>query len=107
MKVKSRFGHLNQEFEIGDVIYVAQNSQLKLSSGLEVENFPIAYQTYGNLNADKSNAVLICHALTGDQYVASSNPVIQKDGWWDFMVGKGKAIDTDKFFVICSNVIGG
>ena len=107
MKVKSRFGHLNQEFEIGDIIYVAQNSQLKLSSGLEIENFPIAYQTYGNLNADKSNAILICHALTGDQYVASSNPVIQKDGWWDFMVGKGKAIDTDKFFVICSNVIGG
>ena len=107
MKVKSRFGHLNQEFEIGDIIYVAQNSQLKLSSGLEIGNFPIAYQTYGNLNADKSNAILICHALTGDQYVASSNPVIQKDGWWDFMVGKGKAIDTDKFFVICSNVIGG
>lgn len=107
MKVKSRFGHLNQEFEIGDVIYVAQNSQLKLSLGLEIKNFPIAYQTYGNLNADKSNAILICHALTGDQYVASSNPVIQKDGWWDFMVGKGKAIDTDKFFVICSNVIGG
>ena len=107
MKVKSRFGHLNQEFEVGNIIHIAQNSKLKLSSGLEIENFPIAYQTYGNLNSDKSNAILICHALTGDQYVASTNPVIQKDGWWDFMVGKGKAIDTDKFFVICTNVIGG
>ena len=107
MKVKSRFGHFNQEFEIGDIVNVAKNAKLKLSSGLEIENFPIAYQTYGNLNSDQSNAILICHALTGDQYVASENPVIQKNGWWDFMIGKGKAIDTDKFFVICSNVIGG
>ena len=107
MKVKSSFGPAFNEFEIGEIKYFAQDSKLKLSSGIEISNFPIAYQTYGKLNAKKSNAVLICHALTGDQYVASKNPVVQKDGWWDFMVGSGKPIDTDKFFVICSNVIGG
>lgn len=107
MKVKSRFGPSYNEFEIGEVEYFAKDSKLKLSSGIEIDNFPIAYQTYGKLDAKKSNAILICHALTGDQYVASKNPVVQKDGWWDFMVGSGKPIDTDKFFVICSNIIGG
>ena len=63
--------------------------------------------TYGTLNAAKSNAILICHALTGDQFVASDNPVTGKPGWWTTMVGPGKPIDTDRFFVICANVIGG
>jgi homoserine O-acetyltransferase len=63
--------------------------------------------TYGTLNAARSNAILICHALTGDQFVASRHPITGKPGWWDIMVGPGKPIDTDRFFVICTNVIGG
>jgi len=106
MKVKSSFGPNYKEFEIGEIVYLAQNSALKLSNGSEIKNFPLAYQTYGKLNADASNAILICHALTGDQYVASTNPVTKKDGWWSEMVGPNKAIDTNKFFVICSNIIG-
>jgi len=80
---------------------------LPLDAGGTLGPWQIAYETYGTLNADKSNAVLICHALTGDQYVASTNPITGKSGWWGLMVGPGKPIDTDKYFVICSNVLGG
>ncbi|HEX2255348.1 MAG TPA: homoserine O-acetyltransferase, partial [Afifellaceae bacterium] len=66
-----------------------------------------AYQTYGELNADRSNAVLICHALTGDQHVASLHPVTGKPGWWSLMVGPGRPIDTERYFVVCANVLGG
>jgi homoserine O-acetyltransferase len=69
--------------------------------------FRVAYKTYGELNASKSNAILVAHALTGDQYVASRHPVTGKPGWWETMVGPGKPIDTDRFFVICPNVLGG
>ena len=69
--------------------------------------FQIAYKTYGTLNAERSNAVLVCHALTGDQHVASVHPVTGKPGWWETMVGPGKPIDTERYFVICPNVIGG
>lgn len=67
----------------------------------------VAYETYGRLNADKSNAVLICHALTGDAHAAGFHAGDDKPGWWDEMIGPGKAFDTNKYFVICSNVIGG
>ena len=80
---------------------------LPLDAGVSLSPFQVAYQTYGTLNADKSNAVLICHALSGDQHVASDNPVTGKPGWWELMVGPGKPIDTDRYFVICSNVLGG
>jgi len=80
---------------------------LKLDCGRELSPFTIAYMTYGALNAEHSNAILVCHALTGDQFAASSHPLTGKGGWWDIMVGPGKPIDTDRFFVICSNVIGG
>jgi homoserine O-acetyltransferase/O-succinyltransferase len=80
---------------------------LPLDAGVSLAPFQVAYQTYGTLNADKSNAVLVCHALTGDQHVASPNPVTDKPGWWSVMVGPGLPIDTDKYFVICSNVLGG
>jgi homoserine O-acetyltransferase len=80
---------------------------LRLDSGAVLNSYQIAYQTYGTLNADKSNAVLVCHALTGDQHVANTNPVTGKPGWWDTMVGPGKPIDTDKYFIVCSNVLGG
>jgi len=80
---------------------------LPLDAGVSLSPFQVAYQTYGTLNADKSNAVLICHALSGDQHVASDNPVTGKPGWWELMVGPGRPIDTDRYFVICSNVLGG
>ena len=80
---------------------------LPLDSGATLGPYKIAYQTYGKLNAEKSNAILVCHALTGDQHVANVNPVTGKPGWWDMMVGQGRPVDTDRFFVICSNIIGG
>ncbi len=67
----------------------------------------MAYRTYGTLNDARSNAVLVCHALTGDQYVADTNPVTGKPGWWEAMVGPGRTLDTNRFFVVCANVLGG
>ncbi|MBL4786982.1 MAG: homoserine O-acetyltransferase [Cohaesibacteraceae bacterium] len=84
-----------------------ENDPLVLECGASLAPIKVAYETYGTLNSDKSNAILICHALTGDQYVASENPVTGKPGWWTTMVGSGKPVDTDRFFVICSNVLGG
>jgi homoserine O-acetyltransferase len=80
---------------------------LKLDAGVELAPFQIAYQTYGTLNAARSNAILLCHALTGDQHVANVHPVTGKPGWWETMVGPGLPIDTDRYFVICPNVMGG
>lgn len=80
---------------------------LLLDSGTALAPWQIAYQTYGALNAERTNAILLCHALTGDQHVANENPVTGKPGWWGTLVGPGKPIDTDRFFVICSNVLGG
>lgn len=79
---------------------------LPLDGGGELARVEIAYETYGTLDADRSNAILLCHALTGDQHVASPHPVTGKPGWWQRMVGPGKPIDTDRFHVICANVIG-
>ena len=79
---------------------------LPLDGGGELARVEIAYETYGALNADRSNAILLCHALTGDQYVASPHPITGKPGWWERMVGPGKPIDTNRFYVICPNVIG-
>src|SRR6201992_1342475 len=86
---------------------VTFETPLPLDCGRELAPFTVAYMTYGRLNAAKSNAVLICHALTMDQFVASDNPITGKPGWWTPMVGPGTPIDTDRFFVICANVIGG
>jgi homoserine O-acetyltransferase len=80
---------------------------LPLDCGRALTPVTVAYMTHGSLNADKSNAILVCHALTGDQFVASTNPVTGKPGWWVSLIGPGKPIDTDRFFVICANVIGG
>ena len=84
-----------------------EDQPLQLDSGETIAPYTIAYQSYGQLNKDKSNAVLICHALTGDQHVANDHPLTGKPGWWDVMVGPGKPVDTDRYFVICSNIIGG
>ena len=80
---------------------------LKLDCGKTINNFPIAYETYGSLNKNKDNAILVFHALTGDQFITGTNPVTNKEGWWSYAVGPNKSIDTNKYFVICANVIGG
>jgi homoserine O-acetyltransferase/O-succinyltransferase len=89
------------------VAHFGEDEPLPLDAGVSVSPFQVAYQTYGELNAAKSNAVLVCHALTGDQHVANVNPVTGKPGWWSLMVGPGLPIDTDRYFVICANVLGG
>ena len=80
---------------------------LRLDSGASLNGFEIAYRTWGVLNADRSNAVLICHALTGDQHVAGQNPTTGKPGWWTQMVGPGRPLDPARHFIICTNVLGG
>ena len=88
-------------------ITLFQSTPLHLDSGATLSPVQVAFETYGTLNADKSNAVLIAHALTGDQFVASPHPITGKPGWWDRIIGPGRLIDTDRLFVICSNVLGG
>jgi homoserine O-acetyltransferase len=82
---------------------------LRLRSGETLPAFTLAYETYGTLNPDRSNAILICHALSGDAHVAGTHTddPDEKSGWWDDAVGPGKLFDTDRYFVLCSNVIGG
>jgi homoserine O-acetyltransferase len=80
---------------------------LRLDSGASIEGLEVAYKTYGRLNAAKSNAVLVCHALTGDQHVASIHPVTGKPGWWSRVVGPGLPLDPERYFIICANVVGG
>ena len=80
---------------------------MTLDCGARLERVTVAYRTYGTLNTSRSNAILVCHALTGDQYVADTHPVTGKGGWWDMMVGPGLPVDTDRYFVICANVLGG
>ncbi len=95
------------EVDPGQAITFGADRPLLLDAGRELSPVTIAYMTYGELNAQKSNAVLICHALTLDQFAASQHPVTGKPGWWDTLVGPGKPIDTNRFFVICANVVGG
>ena len=80
---------------------------LLLDCGVTLNGFNLAYETYGKLNEKKNNAILVFHALSGDQFVTETNTVTNKDGWWNLAVGKDKSIDTNKYFVICANVIGG
>lgn len=89
--------------------YAHFDETLNLRGGGILQGFTLAYETYGRLNADRSNAILICHALSGDAHVAGyhTDDPEEKPGWWDDAVGPGKMFDTEQFFVICSNVIGG
>ena len=80
---------------------------LTLESGAILADVVLAYRTYGALNPQRTNAVLVCHALTGDQYVAETHPISGKPGWWESVVGPGRPLDTDRYFVICANVLGG
>ena len=89
------------------VAIFGSDQPLKLDCGIDLSPFQIAYQTYGELNAQRSNAILVLHALTGDQHVANTHPVTGKPGWWQTMVGPGRPLDTERYFIICSNVIGG
>jgi homoserine O-acetyltransferase/O-succinyltransferase len=89
-----------------EVVRFGPDHPLVLDSGARLNHLQIAYNTYGTLNAAKSNAVLVCHALTGDQHVANVHPVTGKSGWWETLIGPGKIIDTNRYFVICSNVLG-
>jgi len=91
----------------GHTVELGRDEPLLLDSGKSLSLFSVAYETHGALNAERTNAVLICHALTGDQYVANPNPLTGKPGWWDLVVGPEKIIDTNRFFVICANILGG
>jgi homoserine O-acetyltransferase len=82
-------------------IFAHPPNELALESGEKLGPITLAYETYGKLNAEKSNAILVVHALTGDAHAAGT------DGWWENLIGEGKGIDTNKWFVICSNVVGG
>ena len=91
----------------GHRVLLGTDRPLKLDCGAEIGPFTVAYQTYGKLNEARSNAILACHALTGDQFVTETHPVTGKPGWWELMVGPGKPLDTNRYFVICANVLGG
>jgi homoserine O-acetyltransferase len=91
----------------GHQVRLGVATPLRLDCGAELSGFTVAYQTYGRLNPGKSNAILVCHALTGDQYIAEPHPITGKPGWWKRMVGPGKPLDTDRFYIICANILGG
>jgi homoserine O-acetyltransferase len=91
----------------GQVVRLAETTPLALDSGVSLGPIDVAYTTLGQLNADRSNAILICHALTGDQYVAGTHPISGKPGWWDTMIGPGKPLDPANYFLICANILGG
>jgi homoserine O-acetyltransferase len=99
--------HAEVEQPSSEVVRFGADRPLDLDSGGTLSPVQIAYQTYGTLNAARSNAILACHALTGDQHVANTHPVTGKPGWWSLMIGSGRPIDTDRYFVICANVLGG
>ena len=89
------------------VVSFPREQPLPLDSGARLEGLEIAYRTFGRLNADRSNAILVCHALTLDQHVAGIHPMTGKPGWWERMVGPGAPLDPERHFIICSNVVGG
>lgn len=97
----------NTEESGGGVMRFSPDVRLRLESGGKLNGLEIAYCTYGQLNSDASNAILICHALTGDQFAASPHPTTGKPGWWNQLIGAGKPLDPERFFIICTNVIGG
>ena len=88
-------------------VQLATTAPFQLDSAPSLGPITVAYQTYGELNPARTNAILVCHALTGDQFAAEAHPVTGKDGWWQLMIGPGKPLDTERYFVICANVLGG
>ncbi len=106
MRVKSiiKKNSMKYNFKTQKIKY---DESFRLKSGKFIDSCEIAFETYGRLNKNRTNAILICHALTGDQFCSGINPLTKKRGWWDVLIGPGKVIDTNFFFVICSNVLGG
>ena len=92
---------------VDQAMVIADEAPLLLSSGASLGPIDVAYRTWGTLNAERSNAILVCHALTGDQHVLGPHPLTGRGGWWETMLGPGKVLDTDRYFVICVNVLGG
>ncbi|PLX93392.1 MAG: homoserine O-acetyltransferase [Desulfuromonas sp.] len=98
---------MNDSVGIVTTQYVDFDVELQLESGRLLGPLTLAYETYGTLSASADNAILVCHAWTGDAHAAGRyDPEDRKPGWWDGMIGPGKVLDTDRYFVICSNVIG-
>jgi len=95
------------EVKTGYFTFAEHPHELKLESGQSLGPVTLAYEAYGTLNKEKSNAILVCHALSGDAHAAGFYEGDKSPGWWDEMIGPGKALDTNKYFVLCSNVIGG
>ncbi len=101
------FGPEQRAVEVGNCVDLTPAQPFRFDCGAELATLTLAYQTYGALNAEKSNAILLCHGLTGDQYLSGTHPVTGKPGWWEDLVGPGKIFDTEKYFLIVSNVMGG
>ena len=91
----------------GHRLQFGEDAPLHLDSGAQLTPLTLAYQTYGALNNAKSNAILVCHALTGDQFAAEPHPLTGKPGWWDAIIGPGLPLDIDRYFILCVNVVGG
>lgn len=90
-----------------ETVRLGHEAPLQLDCGVQLTDYQVAFETYGKLNENRSNAILICHALTGDHFVATRHPLTEKEGWWDRVVGPGKILDTDRYYIICSNILGG
>ena len=85
---------------------IFKSNDFSLEKGGKINNLEIAYETYGTLNADRNNAILICHALSGSHHAAGWHDGDRKPGWWDHYIGPGKAMDSQRFFIVCPNNIG-
>ena len=98
---------IKESVGIVETKYFNITEPIELDSGESLKEVTVAYETYGELNKEKSNAILICHALTGDAHAAGWHEGDKKPGWWEIVIGPGKALDSEKYFIICSNVLGG
>ncbi len=105
--ISAAFGPSYRNVQVGQVAWLTPRTPLMLECGQSVARVPLAFQIYGQMNADKSNVILVCHGLTGDQYAASVHPVTGRAGWWSELIGEGLPIDTNRYCVIATNVLGG
>ena len=99
--------HMRAPSSAHHIFSITEDQPLALDSGRTLAPLQVAYQTHGTLNRERTNAILVCHALTGDQFLTGRNILTDRPGWWETMVGPGKTLDTNRYFVICSNVLGG
>ncbi len=98
---------IKESVGITETKFVTLHETHTLESSATIKDLTIAYEQYGRMNEDKSNVILVCHALTGDAHLAGYHKGDKKPGWWEIITGQGKALDTTKYCIICSNVIGG